>query len=74
MSSGIATVSTVARSGKPGRAIVKLAAEEGCDAIVMSTHGRTGLRRAMLGSVADYVVSNADAAVLLIRPSTDRTA
>lgn len=70
---GVATVSTVVRGGKPGHEIVRLAAEEGCDVIVMSTHGRTGLSRTMLGSVADYVVHNAEgAAVLLIRPSEDR--
>ncbi|HJM76420.1 MAG TPA: universal stress protein [Dehalococcoidia bacterium] len=54
---------------KPGVEIVKLAAQEDCDIVVMSTHGRTGLKRAMLGSVADYVVHNIGAsAVLLVRP------
>ncbi len=38
----------------------------------MSTHGRTGLKRAMLGSVANYVVHNVeDTAVLLVRPAGD---
>ena len=67
---GIEKVSTLVGSGKPGPEIVKAAADEGCDVIVMSTHGRTGLQRAMLGSVANYVVHNVEnAAVLLVRPS-----
>lgn len=66
---GIGTVSTVTCEGKPGVEIVKLAKQAGCDVIVISTHGRTGLKRAMIGSVADYVVHNVeDTAVLLVRP------
>ncbi len=70
--SGIAQVSTVVRDGSPGATIVGVAHELGCDVIVMSTHGRSGLKRAIVGSVADYVVHHArEAAVLLIRPSDD---
>ncbi len=59
---------TVVLHGKPGSEIVRLAAETSCDIIVMATHGRTGVRRALLGSTADYVVSHVeDAAVLLVR-------
>ncbi len=69
---GIKKVSTVIREGKPGVEIVKLAKQERCDVVVMSTHGRTGLKRAMLGSVANYVVHNIeDTAVLLVRPAGD---
>ncbi len=67
---GIEKVSTVIGEGKPGVEIVKLAALERCDVVVMSTHGRTGLRGAMLGSVANYVVHNVEGlAVLLVRPA-----
>ena len=67
---GIANVSTVVREGRAGPEIVQLAEEEGCDVVVMSTHGRTGLRRALLGSVANYVVHQIEnTAVLLVRPS-----
>ncbi len=70
--SGIAQVSTVVRDGSPGPEIVSVAHDLGCDVIVMSTHGRSGLKRAIVGSVADYVVHHAqEAAVLLIRPSHD---
>ena len=66
---GIENISTGKGEGKPGEAIVEFAQREGCDLVVMSTHGRTGVRRAMLGSVADYVVHNLSAAaVLLVRP------
>jgi nucleotide-binding universal stress UspA family protein len=66
---GIQKVSTVVREGRPGPEIVRAAEELDCDVIVMSTHGRSGIRRAFLGSVANYVVHNAEGrAVLLIRP------
>ncbi len=69
---GIKKVSTVIGEGKPGVEIVKLAKQERCDVVVMSTHGRTGLKRAMLGSVANYVVHNIEeTAVLLVRPAGD---
>ncbi len=54
--------------GQPGPEIVRLAAEEAVEVIVMATHGRSGVRRAVLGSVSDYVIRNAGASVLLVRP------
>jgi nucleotide-binding universal stress UspA family protein len=66
---GLANVQTVIGEGKPGPRIVAIAEEEECDLIVMSTHGRSGIRRALLGSVASYVVNHVgNAAVLLVRP------
>jgi nucleotide-binding universal stress UspA family protein len=50
-----------------GEAIVDASARLGCDVIVMSTHGITGVRRAVLGSVADHVVRNTSVPVLLCR-------
>jgi nucleotide-binding universal stress UspA family protein len=41
------------------------------DLIVMATHGRSGLRRWLYGSVAGYVVARAHVPVLLVRPATD---
>ena len=62
-------VTQLVRHGKAGQQIVAVAAEESCDIVVLATHGRTGIRRALLGSVADYVISHvAGAAVLLVRP------
>jgi len=42
-------------------------AEEGIDAIVMGTHGRRGLGRALLGSVTERVVRTSDVPVLTVR-------
>lgn len=69
---GVAKVSTLVREGRPGQEIVDAARGEGCDVIVMSTHGRTGVARALLGSVANYVVHHAEGvAVLLVRPGSE---
>lgn len=54
-------------NGWPPEAIVKAAATESADVIVMGTHGRTGLRRLMLGSVAQQVVALAPCPVVTIR-------
>jgi nucleotide-binding universal stress UspA family protein len=55
--------------GPAGPLIVKLAAELPAALVVVGTHGRTGLRRLVLGSVAEAVVRNAPASVLVVRLS-----
>jgi universal stress protein A len=47
--------------------ILKAAAAQDADVIVMGTHGRTGLRRLMLGSVAQHIVAHASCPVVTIR-------
>jgi nucleotide-binding universal stress UspA family protein len=47
--------------------IVSVAQETPCDLIVMGTHGRTGLRRALLGSVAEQVMRKAPCPVLTVK-------
>ena len=47
-------------------AILEVAEERGVSAIVMGTHGRTGLARAIIGSVADRVVRHAKVPVVLV--------
>lgn len=54
-------------SGAPADAIVRFAQQEGVDLIVISTHGRTGLRRALMGSVSEAVVRQAHCPVLTLR-------
>ena len=54
-------------SGNPSSEIVELATAEGVDLIVMSTHGRTGLTRALMGSVAEVVVRRATCPVLTLK-------
>jgi nucleotide-binding universal stress UspA family protein len=50
-----------------GEAILRFAEEIHCDLIVLGTHGRTGLRRLLMGSVAEQVVRRAPCPVLSIR-------
>lgn len=47
--------------------IVRVAQAEGCDMIVMGTHGRSGLSRLLIGSVADKVMRRSTCPVLTIR-------
>jgi nucleotide-binding universal stress UspA family protein len=56
------------RVGVPHEEIVKAASEERAGYIVMATHGRGGLGRFMLGSVADRVIRSAPCPVLVVRP------
>lgn len=51
--------------GKPGEAICALAESISASVIVMGTSGRSGLRRAMIGSTSDYVVRHAPCPVLV---------
>jgi universal stress protein A len=53
--------------GKPFETIIKLAGDEHFDAIVMGTHGRSGLQHLVLGSVAEKVVRSASCPVMTIR-------
>jgi nucleotide-binding universal stress UspA family protein len=48
-------------------AIVKLAREQAVDLIVMGSHGRTGLRRLLMGSVTEKVIGNAPCPVLVVK-------
>jgi|MudIll2142460700_1097286.scaffolds.fasta_scaffold731390_1 nucleotide-binding universal stress UspA family protein len=54
-------------TGDPATAIAQLAQEEGVELIVMGTHGRTGLMRLLMGSVAEAVVRRAPCPVLTLR-------
>jgi nucleotide-binding universal stress UspA family protein len=62
-------VRTMLVRGWPAEAILRTAAQEQADLIVMATHGRGGLQRLRLGSVALQVVQAAAVPVLLIRRS-----
>jgi len=63
---GIAGVECVVQHGQPGPAIVAAAELLECDVIVMATHGRTGLHRVLLGSVAEYVLRHGPCPILLV--------
>ena len=61
-------VTTMVRTGQQvALEIIDFAKESGVDLIVMCTHGRSGITRWMLGSVALKVLSRAETPILLIR-------
>lgn len=59
-------------TGDPRNQIDQTAASIGADLIVMGTHGRRGVRRLLLGSVAESVARSAPCPVLLVRQGTQR--
>ena len=62
-------VSAELREGDVAEMILETAASSHADLIVMSTHGRSGLSRWLMGSVANRVIHHASIPVLLIRDS-----
>jgi nucleotide-binding universal stress UspA family protein len=59
-------------TGDPSTAVARLAESEGVDLIIMGTHGRTGISRLLMGSVAEAVVRRAPCPVLTYKqPSTE---
>jgi len=53
--------------GSPAEEIIRYATEQAMDLIVMGTHGRTGLERLLMGSVAEQVVRGAPCSVLVAK-------
>ena len=62
--------SYVVESGPPKDRIVEYAIENDIDLIVMGTHGRTGLGRLVMGSVAEAVVRKAECPVLALKSNS----
>lgn len=60
------------QSGHAGEQVCSCARDLGADLIVTSTHGRTGLKRILLGSTAEYIVRHAPCPVLVV-PSHQRS-
>jgi len=63
---GVTVVSDI-REGVPAAEILQYADSQDCDIVVMGTHGRSGVGRLLLGSVAEKVVRSSDAPVLTVR-------
>lgn len=59
-------IETALVEGPPSREIVEYATQSGCDLIVMGTHGRGGLNRLLLGSVAERVVRSSSIPVMTV--------
>ena len=62
-----ARLTTKLKEGLPSETIHKFAQEENIDVIVMGTQGRTGLKRWMMGSVAERVIRTSSCPVLTVR-------
>ena len=60
-------VTTAVETGNPHSVILRYADENDVDLVVMGTHGRTGVERYLLGSVAEKVVRLADVPVVTVR-------
>ena len=63
-------VQTLVRIGDPAQGIISSVLATGADLVVMATHGRTGLPRAVIGSVAGEVLRTSSTPLLLVRPPT----
>lgn len=61
-------VDLVIREGRPATEICRVAGETKSDFIFMTSHGRTGIKRVMMGSTAEEVVHNAPCSVLILKP------
>jgi nucleotide-binding universal stress UspA family protein len=64
----------IIKQGDPYRMVNETATEVGAGLIVMGTHGRKGLSRALLGSVAEKVVRTARIPVLTVHPGESKAA
>ncbi|MFC1465195.1 MAG: universal stress protein [Candidatus Brachytrichaceae bacterium NZ_4S206] len=63
-------VETMIQVGRPAEVILDAATANEVDMIAMATHGRSGIQRLLLGSVADRIVRHARVPVLLVRPES----
>ena len=61
------SLDTVVEVGRPARTIVEVADEGDYDGIVMGSHGRAGVSRVLLGSVAETVVRRSTVPVTVVR-------
>jgi len=53
--------------GDPSQTIVRIAKSEKVDLVIVGSHGRTGLAKLVMGSVASHVVSHLPCSVLVVR-------
>ncbi|WP_227378354.1 universal stress protein [Haladaptatus halobius] len=64
---GVPTTTEMVEYGRPHEEIQSYASEQGIDLIVIGTHGRSGLDRHLLGSVAEKVLRTAEVPVLVVQ-------
>ncbi len=68
---GMAVQTRIVVAPHAAPAILEEAQTQHCDFIALATHGRSGLRRMLLGSIADKVIRGASTPVLVYRPASD---
>ncbi len=64
---GLSCSADTAEAAQPYEAIIEHAAKQGCDLIVMASHGRRGMRALLLGSETQKVLTHTAVAVLVVR-------
>ena len=64
-----ANITTEVAVGNAHEEIVRVVKDEGIDLVIISTHGRRGVSRALLGSVADEVIHDVGVPVMVVRRS-----
>jgi nucleotide-binding universal stress UspA family protein len=73
LAAGVGVVHTKLLQGKPDHELQRSALEDGADLIVMGTHGRTGFRHLLMGSVAERLLRRAHCPVFTVKstPATE---
>lgn len=64
---GIKTKAVVVRSDVVSDAILSTIKKQGCDLVVMASHGRKGIKRLLLGSETQHVLTHATVPVLVLK-------
>ena len=60
--------------GDPASEVVRMATDENAEMIILGTHGRTGMTRLLMGSVAEAIVRRAPCPVLVYRETAEKLA
>ena len=71
-SEGVKVKTEILTGSRPAETIAEYAQDNGIDLIIIATHGYTGLRKLMFGSVALEILHTSHVPVLLIRPESCR--
>ena len=64
---GVKTKAVTAKSDVVSDAIIEIAKQHGCDLIIMASHGRKGVKRLLLGSETQQVLTHSHVPVLVLR-------
>ena len=67
---GVASEGATVEALHPWEAILDMAKQKGCDLIVMASHGRKGIKRLLLGSETQQVLTHSSIPVLVLHGTT----